>query len=543
MVKKHSNTKLYIKLPLLMALAISGGIIIGATMVDTDQKSNELISSILKFKEILTYVERDYVDEVNTPGLVEDAIGDMLKNLDPHSVYIPAKDLEVTQSQLEGEFEGIGIEFNIIRDTIYVVAALSGGPSEKVGLQSGDKIIKVDGEIVAGIGINIRGVIDRLRGKKGSEVEVEIQRSKVKKPLQFTIIRDKIPQHSVDVSYMVDDKIGYIKISRFASSTYAEFREALVNLVEQGMEKLILDLQSNPGGYLDKAVGIADEFLPDNQMIVYTEGKQKRYDSQYRAHRRGLFESQPLIILINQGSASASEIVSGALQDNDRALVVGRRSFGKGLVQIPISLQDSSEIRLTVSRYYTPSGRSIQKPYAVGEDGAYELELLERYNQGEYFHKDSVKFDDSLKYTTSKGRAVYGGGGIMPDIFVPIDTTENSNYLSRLFASTVIREYTLKYFENNKDKIKKMSLKNYQKQFKVTDNMLKDVVRMAEEAGIDYNESEFMRSKEIIKTNIKATIARSMWQNEGFFRVIHEIDDIYQTALEVFDQAEALAKQ
>ncbi len=408
-MNKKKNSDFQIRLPLLLTIAVAAGILIGATMADGSSSQNNLISGYLKFKEILTYVQRDYVDEVDTDELVETAINRMLEKLDPHSVYIPAKDLELAKSQLDGEFEGIGIEFQVIKDTIYVVSPLSGGPSEEVGLNSGDKIVKVDDEVVAGVGVDNRKVFELLRGKKGTEVEVGIKRKGVDDLLSFTIVRDKIPQESVDASYMIDDEIGYIKVSRFAATTYEEFHEALKKLDSLGMKKLVLDLQDNPGGYMDRAINMADELLSGNDMIVYTEGKQPRYNSEARAYREGIFENQPIIVLINEGSASASEIVAGALQDNDRALIVGRRSFGKGLVQMPIPLDDGSELRLTISRYYTPSGRSIQKPY---EEGAkkYGEDILERFEHGELINPDSIHFDDSLKYETSKGRTVYGGG-------------------------------------------------------------------------------------------------------------------------------------
>ncbi len=542
-MSKTNNSEFHIRLPILLTLAVAAGILIGATMADDNSSpKNDLISSITKLKEILTYVERDYVDEVNTDELVETAINTMLEKLDPHSVYIPAEELKLSKAELEGEFDGIGIEFNIYRDTIYVVAPLSGGPSEKVGLMSGDRIVKVDGEDVAGTGIDNQKVFKILRGPKGSEVKIDIKRKGNKELLNFTIVRDKIPQNSVDVGYMVDNEVGYIKVSRFAATTYDEFKKELEKLEGQGMKKLILDLQGNPGGYMDRAINIADEFLSDNKMIVYTEGKQLRYNTEARAYRKGDFETQPLIVLIDQGSASASEIVAGALQDNDRALIVGRRSFGKGLVQLPISLSDNSELRLTISRYYTPSGRSIQKSYANGIED-YSMDLVNRYKHGELFSSDSITFNDSLKYKTTKGRIVYGGGGVMPDFFVPIDTTAGrSEYLTKLFTTNTLREYTLLYYEGHKKELEKMDYQDYFKNFEVNNDMLNKLVKMATDAGVKYNTEDFDKSKNLIKNNIKALIARSVWDSQGFYPILNQTNESFQEALGLFAEAEKLAK-
>lgn len=540
-VSKTKNSEFHIRLPILLTLAVAAGILIGATMADGNSTKNDLISGITKLKDILMYVERDYVDEVDTEQLIDVAINTVLEKLDPHSVYIPAEELELAKSQLEGEFEGIGIEFSIVRDTIYVVAPLGGGPSEEVGLMSGDKIVKVDGDIVVGDGIDNQKVFELLRGPKGSEVMVSVKRHNQKDLLDFKIIRDKIPQNSVDVSYMVDNEVGYIKISRFAATTYDEFKVAMDELEQQGMKKLILDLQNNPGGYMDRAINIADEFLKDNKLIVYTEGKQPRYNSEARAYRKGTFEDQPLIVLIDEGSASASEIVAGALQDNDRALIVGRRSFGKGLVQLPISLSDNSELRLTISRYYTPSGRSIQKPYDPESDD-YSREIAHRFEHGEFFNKDSIIFNDSLKFSTTKGRTVYGGGGIMPDYFVPLDTAEGrTKYFGKLYTSNALREYTLTYYEKHKEELEAMEYRNFFKDFKVTDAMLQDLNRVAKNLGVEYEEKDFEQSKGLIKNNVKALIARSVWDSKGFFPVFNENNEVFQKALELFDEAENLA--
>lgn len=533
------NSKFNILLPIILAITLSIGILTGATVADSKGSKEGFMKSFQKLKEILTYIDRDYVDEVDTDKLVEEAINDILSKLDPHSVYIPATEATLAKSQLEGQFDGIGIEFNIIKDTIYVVAPISGGPSEKVGIQAGDKIVNVDNKTVAGTGITNKDVFNLLRGQKGSKVLLGIKRGTQDTLLDFEVIRDRIPQYSVDVSYMVNNEIGYIKVSRFSANTFDEFKQALTKLKSEGMEKLILDLQGNPGGYMDRAVNMADEFIPGNSMIVYTNGKQDRYDSEARAYRTGIFEKGPLIILIDEGSASASEIVSGAIQDNDRGLIVGRRSFGKGLVQMPIDLSDGSELRLTISRYYTPSGRSIQKDY--GENSDYDKDMIHRREHGELFNPDSIKFVDSLKYETNKGRTVYGGGGIMPDYFVPLDTTMNSSYLFGLFTSNVLREYTLHYYENHKEKLEKMEFDDYRKHFVVTEAMLKDLVAIAERSGVKFDEQGFNRSKPLIKNYIKAFIARSIWNNAGYYPILNEQNEIFQKALTLFDEAEKLA--
>lgn len=510
-------------------------------MVGTSPAEKDLYKSIYKFREIISHIDKNYVDEVNTDELVEEAINKMLEKLDPHTAYIPTKDMELVSSQLQGKFEGIGIEFNIFHDTIYVVTPLSGGPSEKVGLRSGDKIIKVDDELVAGINISNRGVFDRLRGPKGTKVKVTIYRKNEAELLDFTIERDKIPQYSVDVAYMVNEEVGYIKINRFTATTYDEFKTALTTLKGQNMTKLILDLTGNPGGYMDRAINMADEFIEGNPMIVYTKGKEPKYNTEHRAYRKGDFETGSLIVLIDAGSASASEIVSGAVQDNDRGLIVGRRSFGKGLVQMPIPLNDGSELRLTISRYYTPSGRSIQKPYVNGEKGSYRADYSERVENGELYSADSVHFIDSLKYTTAKGRTVYGGGGIMPDVFVPMDSSYNSSYLNKLFYTNTVREYALSYFEEHGNKLKGLKFEEYRQKFEVSDAMLKNLVKLGEKNGVKFDEKGFEKSKGFIKTFIKAQVARSIWDNQGFYPIFNETNEIFREALKQFGKADEVA--
>lgn len=533
------NSKQQIRLPIILALAISAGIWIGATFAEPKSDRNDLRAAIYKLQEIITYINRDYVDSVNTNELVEYGIQRMLEKLDPHSSYIPARDATLAKSQLEGEFDGIGVEFGIIRDTIYVVAPLTGGPSEKLGIQSGDQIISVDGKTVAGTGITNRDVFDLLRGPRGSKVNVEIKRRNQASLMPFEITRDKIPQYSINASYMVDKEIGYIKVTRFAATTYEEFKKSLGELKEQGMTKLILDLQSNPGGYMTAAINMADELLGGNALIVSQKGKTTRFNNKAYAVRPGMFEEGSVIVLINEGSASASEIMAGALQDNDRGLVVGRRSFGKGLVQLPLDLSDGAELRLTIARYYTPSGRSIQKPYGENED--YSADWSNRLMHGEFFSADSVKFSDSLKYETISGRTVYGGGGIMPDFFVPLDTTMASAYVNRLFNSDSAREFILEYVDSNKKKFEGMSFDDYYSKFKVSDEMLQALIRVGERNKVKFDEKDFRKSKEYLRVLIKAHMGRSIYDDNAFYRVINDINEIYLQAVKLFDEAEKLA--
>ncbi|MFD2202160.1 S41 family peptidase [Shivajiella indica] len=533
------NTKQQIRLPLILALSISAGIWIGATFAEPKTERNDLKAAIYKLQEIITYINRDYVDSVNTNELVEFGIQSMLEKLDPHSSYIPAKDASLAKSQLDGEFDGIGVEFGIIRDTIYVVAPLSGGPSEKLGIQSGDQIINVDGKTVAGTGITNRDVFDLLRGPRGSIVKVDIKRKNQKELIPYEITRDKIPQYSINATYMINEEIGYIKVTRFAATTHEEFKKAVSELKQQGMKKLVLDLQSNPGGYMGAAINIADEILNENALIVSQQGKLNRYNQKAYAIKPGLFEDGTVIILINEGSASASEIVAGAIQDNDRGLIVGRRSFGKGLVQMPIDLSDGAELRLTIARYYTPSGRSIQKPY--GDDEDYSNDWSNRFEHGEFFTADSIKFNDSLRYETKSGRSVYGGGGIMPDFFVPLDTTMSSMYVNRLFNSDSSREFILDYLDKNKKKFEGMSFEDYYNKYQISEEMLQGLIKVGEKNKVKFDEKDYKKSKEYLKILLKAHMGRNIYDDNAFYKVINDINEIYLHAINLFDEAEKLA--
>jgi carboxyl-terminal processing protease len=525
------NTKYQIRLPIVLCLGLAAGVFVGATL-NTGKRSADVNKDVQKFREILTQINEEYVDTVNTSRLVDDAIQHILQKLDPHSAYIPASDRVAANEDLRGNFDGIGIEFNIFNDTIVVIAPLSGGPSEALGLQSGDKIVTVDDKNVAGVGITTAGVMKALKGPRGTEVKVTVLRRD--KQIDYTIIRDKIPQHSVDVSYMVDKETGYIKVNRFSATTFEEFKSGLQKLKDKGMKKLILDLQGNPGGYMNMAIEMADEFLPSGKKIVSQRGKERKYNAEALSSSKGDFETGDLIILVNEGSASASEILAGALQDNDRALVVGRRTFGKGLVQSPFDISDGSELRLTISRYYTPSGRSIQKPYEDGDE--YSRDIISRYNHGEFFHSDSIRFNDTLKYLTLNGRTVYGGGGIMPDYFVPLDTSLNSHYLNELYTSTAIYEYTFRFAEDNKEQLEKKGLEHYLQKFTVTEAMLDELVKVGERNRVKPDVKELRKKKTLFKTHVKAQIARKIWGNEGSYPVYNEANEVFQQALKLFDR-------
>jgi len=543
------NSSFSIRQPLFICIALAGGILLGATIFSHSPQNNKSFQGYQKLKQVLSLISSDYVDTVNTDELVDYSIEKMLEKLDPHTVYIPLANVQAAKSQLESGFDGIGVEFNIFRDTVYVVAPLIGGPSEAIGVQTGDKIVKVDDKPIFDKKKSDNGtVFKKLRGPKGSKVKLGIMRKGVKGIMDFTVTRDKIPNYSVEAAYMIDGKTGYIKVSNFAENTFTEFKQALKELKDTGMRQLILDLRGNPGGYLDRATNMVDELLADGKMIVYTDGKVKQYDSKIRSNHPGIFEKGPIIVLIDEGSASASEIVSGALQDNDRALIVGRRSFGKGLVQMPVDLEDGSQLRLTISRYYTPSGRSIQKPYGKDTNpDDYELDWKHRYDHGEYFHPDSIKFNQKLKFSTLNGRTVYGGGGIMPNFFVPLDTTFNTKYLGELAGANVIREFSFKYYADHKAELSKMPFKTFNKNFTINDEMMKEVVEMGNKAKVKYNQKEYDRSQLLIRNQIKALIARSNYRhdhlgknNEYYEVMMPATDEIYNKAVNLFSEAQKI---
>lgn len=489
-----------------------------------------------KFNTLLYYMNRMYVDSVDLDGLVETAIRGMLEELDPHSVYIPAEDLQEADEPLNGNFEGIGVRFNIMKDTIMVVSTIAGGPSEKLGIISGDRIVEVDGEIVAGIGIRNKGVMERLKGPKGTHVDVGIKRSKVPELIHFDIERDKIPIYSVDAHYMVDNRIGYIKVNRFSKETMAELTTALDDLKSNGMKDLILDLQGNGGGMLNTAIAMGDEFLSDDRLIVYTDGRSFPREDRI-AQEEGRFEKGRLVVLVDESSASASEIVSGAVQDWDRGLIVGRRTFGKGLVQRPVRLPDGSAVRLTVQQYFTPSGRCIQKPYDEGVD-AYRREKYERFERGELMSLDSLELPDSLKYNTLvKGRTVYGGGGILPDVFVPIDTSMNSTYFTDLLRKGLFNRAVLEFMDADRKKLERdlADRQAYILNYSVPQALLDKLIALGEVEEIDFVEEDWNTSLPAIELRLKAILARNLFDTAAFYEVFNPINPIYQRGIEVLN--------
>ncbi len=490
-----------------------------------------------KLQLALYAISNLYVDSTSQTKLVEDAITGMLENLDPHSTYTNPEETKEMTEPLAGNFDGIGIQFNMLTDTVYVIQVVSGGPSEKVGLMAGDRIVEVNDTVIAGVKMSTPEVMKRLRGPKGSEVHVKVKRGEEPQLLDFTITRGKVPVYSIDAVYMADKETGYIKLNRFAASSTKEFKEALSSLCKKGMTQLILDLQGNGGGYLNVPIELADEFLSRGKIIVYTEGnKQKRQDALSTA--AGSFEKGRLVILVDEASASASEILSGAIQDWDRGVIIGRRTFGKGLVQRPLPLPDGSMIRLTVARYYTPTGRCIQKPYEKGKGDEYAHDLISRYNRGELMSADSIHFPDSLKaQTLAKGRTVYGGGGIMPDVFVPIDTTFYSDYHRTLVSKGLVNRVAMNYLDKHREELNKKYKKilTYKEKFIVPESLMDELLAMAEEKKISFKKEEYNRSLPLIQLQIKALIARDLFDMTEYFYIINDANRTYQEALKLIN--------
>lgn len=487
-----------------------------------------------KFNTALFYLQTVYVDTVKQDELTEHAIRGMLKKLDPHTVYMTQQEMKDANEPLQGNFEGVGIMFNIIEDTITVVSATSGGPSEKAGIHAGDKIIKIDTTVAVGKVLSDNKVVKLLRGPKGSKVKVLIVRHGEKQPIEFEIVRDKIPIFSVDASYMLDSESGYIKINRFAATTMKEFRDALGDLKGKGLKNLVLDLQGNSGGYLQTAIDLCDEFLGKDKLIVYTQGiHSPRQES--KSKPEGIFENGKLIVLIDEGSASASEITAGAVQDHDRALIVGRRSFGKGLVQNTYLLPDGSAMRITTARYYTPSGRCIQRTYKDGVD-AYYKDLKERSKHGELFSKDSIHVEnDSLKFFTDAKRVVFGGGGVMPDFFVPLDTSYNTPYLLSLYSKGTIRAFANSYVDKNRDDLKMRypSFDEFKRNFVVDDKLMDELVASATKAGIEKKEADLKISAPTIKLQVKALVANQIFKINEYYQIINDFNGALNKALEL----------
>lgn len=482
-----------------------------------------------------------YVDSVDENKLIEEAIKGMLESLDPHSTYTDAKETKDLEEPLQGEFSGVGIQFNMNKDTLYVIQTVPGGPSERVGVLAGDRIIYVNDTLIAGVKMKNSDIQKRLRGKKGTQVTIKVKRNGVPELITFRITRDNIPMNSIDASYMLDEQTGYLRISRFGAKTHEEMMDALKELKKQGMTQLIMDLSDNGGGYLNAAIDMCNEFLDRGQLMVYTEGENAPC-SEANANGWGEYKDLHMVVIVNQYSASAAEIFAGAMQDWDRAVVVGRRTFGKGLVQRPFKFEDGSMMRLTVARYYTPSGRCIQKPYKRGDKKAYENELLERYNEGEYYNLDSIQFNDTLRYYTRlNGRTIYGGGGVMPDVFVPVDTSEYSTYYRDLSAKGITNQYAIGYVDKNRKAISKQfkTIKDFDNGFTVSDEMMRDFIALGEKDSVKYNEEKYRTSERLLKDIIKGLIARDIYGDPGAYSIVinHRNPDV-NAAYEVLNDRE-----
>ena len=518
--------------PLVIAAAVVIGILIGRYYKSGEPENMFYIYPRAdKISTVLNYISKEYVDRIDKDSLVEQAIPQLLSVLDPHSQYIPASDLKEVNEPLEGNFSGIGVQFNMLNDTLVILKTIANGPSEKLGVLAGDRILVVNGDTVAGKGMPSDSIVRKLKGPRGTTVNIGIQRSKVKNLIYFDIVRDNIPLYSMVAAYMIRPKIGYIKLNKFARTTSEEFSEGAKKLIHQGMLSLILDLRGNGGGYLDAAVNIADQFLDEGELIVYTEGN-ARPREEFRASKGGLCLTTKLIILIDEGSASASEILAGAIQDNDRGSILGRRSFGKGLVQEQNQFTDGSAIRLTIARYYTPTGRSIQKPYTNGDEEGYYNELSARYEHGEFMVRDSIKFDESMKFTTPKGKIVYGGGGIMPDEFIPIDTLGVTPYLMSIRNSGLIFRFAMEYTDSHRNELEKLNTVKKFMSYLDQKKAYNEFIAFAAKNEVKAKSRDLEISKEILKTQLYAYLIRNIMDNEGFYPAIEPLDNTLLRAID-----------
>ena len=532
---EYNNKGIKAFLPLIVAVTIVAGILIGRFYAGLQTENRFIIiPKANKLENVLNYIEDEYVDEVSKDQIVESTIPKILEELDPHSQYIPAKDLQKVNESLEGNFSGIGIQFNMLDDTLVVIQVIANGPSEKVGILPGDRIIKVDGETVAGQKMPSDSIVSRLRGPKGTKVIVELTRRTVKDFLVFDIIRDNIPLYSVDIGFIIKENIGYIHLNKFSRLTTEEFVTTMNDLRSNGMKKLILDLRENGGGYMDAAVYLADQFLANEELIVYTHGKARNRE-EFRSAKGGLATDIELAILIDEGSASASEILAGAIQDNDRGTIIGRRSFGKGLVQEQKAFSDGSALRLTIARYYTPTGRSIQKPYTHDIDDYYN-DLNTRFLNGEMESPTSIRFADSLKYITPGGKIVYGGGGIMPDVFVPIDTTGISDYYIEVRNKGLLYRFALDYSDANRKELSSFSTAQEFVKYLNRIGILRRFIIFAAKNGVKERPADIKISEMLLKTQLNAYIARNFIDNNGFYPIIQDIDNTLLKALEILDK-------
>lgn len=527
-------------MPFLLAICLVAGILIGTFYTNhfSGNKLGIINTSSNKLNALLHIIDEQYVDTVSMFNLVEEAMPQILAELDPHSSYIPAKDLEVVNSDLKGSFSGIGVQFTIQDDTIHINSVIQGGPSEKVGLLAGDRIVEVDDSSFVGKIVTNSEAMRRLKGEKGSKVKLGIYRPGEKEILHFTVVRGDIPVKSIDAAYMINDKFGYVKVNKFGETTYPELLVALAQLSQANCKGMIIDLRGNTGGYMAAAIQMVNEFLPNNKLIVYTEGRKSPREN-YTSNGTGSSQTMPLIVLMDEGSASASEIFAGAIQDNDRGTIIGRRSFGKGLVQQPIEFSDGSAIRLTIARYYTPSGRCIQKPYEKGNDAEYEMDIITRYEHGEFFSADSIKQNIKEIYHTSLGRTVYGGGGIMPDIFVPQDTTGMTSYYRMAATRGLIIRYTLDYTDKNRNKLKEYDTPQKMEAYLKTQNLLEKFAEYAEKKGLKRRNILMYKSKQLFEESLYGNIIYNMLGIEAYITYSNLTDKTVQKALEVLEKGES----
>lgn len=534
---KNNNTRF---IPFLLAICLIAGIAIGTFYANhfSGNKLGIINTSSNKLNALLRIIDDQYVDTVNMGELVEEAMPQILSELDPHSSYIPAKDLEAVNADLKGSFSGIGIQFTIQNDTIHVNSVIQGGPSEKVGLMAGDRIVEVDDSAFVGKIVTNSEAMKRLKGEKGSKVKLGVYRPGEKDLLHFTVIRGNIPEKSIDAAYMINEKVGYIKVNKFGETTYPELLIALAKLNQKNCEGLIVDLRGNTGGYMAAAIQMVNEFLPNNRLIVYTQGRKSPRED-YNSNGTGSNQKMPLVVLVDEGSASASEIFAGAIQDNDRGTIVGRRSFGKGLVQQPIEFSDGSAIRLTIARYYTPSGRCIQKPYEKGKESEYELDLLTRYEHGEFFSADSIKQDETEVYHTRLGRPVYGGGGIMPDIFVPQDTTGMTSYFRMAANRGLIIRYTFDYTDQNRSTLQKYDTPEKMEAYLKGQNLLNKFAAWAEKKGLKRRNNLMMKSRRLFEMSLYGNIIYNMLGMEAYVEYLNESDKTVLKAVEILEKGES----
>lgn len=525
MTKRNTG---HVFIPLILAIGLVGGIFLGKLFYGGSISRQEE-----KLRTVLGLIQNEYVDDVSLDSLIEGTYTGLMSMLDPHSVYIPASDLDVVNDELEGSFSGVGVSFQIMNDTVNVIEIVAGGPAEKVGILAGDKIVLVDTINMTGKNATNENVFKYLRGKKGTSVELKIKRSNSPKLLNFKVVRDDVPQTSVDTKYIISDGIGYVKVSKFARTTYDEFYKALQALQAQGAEKFIIDLRGNSGGYMDQAIMMANEFLPPNRLIVYTKGKNQMNESAAVSNGAGHFLDNEIVVVTDEFSASASEIFAGAIQDNDRGLVIGRRTFGKGLVQNQFPLPDNSAVRLTVARYYTPSGRSIQKEYKLGENGRYELDISERYAHGEFYSADSIKIDKSKIFATTTGRTVYGGGGIMPDLFVPEDTIGISSYYISVSNAGLIQQYAYDVAQKMRQKYGKITnIKEFMSKLPDDQTLLENFVEYAVTKGVPARWYYIRQSENLILRQLKAIAARDVLGYAQFIQLLNQEDKTVNTALD-----------